>query len=415
MKSLMSILGVGALLLGGELGGVMAQTGTLIDLGSLLSGQKNLTTFYGLIQKYPQILLQLPSYQGVTILAPNDDAFNKIPYTSLNDAFKNNDADIITNVIEYHILQGTRLAASLVPGSPVFIPTLLTNTSYSNVTNGQRVENVEQAGDVVVFVSGEGNRCTLVQSDLMFTGGVVQIIDSLLIPPANLTSTTQSFNLTSFEGSLYSAQLSQNLTYTPNVTIFAPANSAFQALGPAISSMTSQQLATILDYHVLSNEVVYSPDLTNGSHFPTLQGGNITVMHVGNNVYINSAQLLTSDILIANGVLHVIDNVLNWASPNQQPNPNIPTQNAVFPSASVVTNLPFTSALPCTTSCSVSSSSSSRSGVSTAVTKGGATTSTAGSGSFTTSSSKAGAMAARETGFVGVGVMGLVGAAAMMI
>jgi hypothetical protein len=30
--------------------GTTAQTGTLVDLGSLLADQKNLTTFYGLIQ-----------------------------------------------------------------------------------------------------------------------------------------------------------------------------------------------------------------------------------------------------------------------------------------------------------------------------------------------------------------------------
>jgi hypothetical protein len=30
--------------------GANAQTGTLTDLGTLLAGQKNLTTFYGLIQ-----------------------------------------------------------------------------------------------------------------------------------------------------------------------------------------------------------------------------------------------------------------------------------------------------------------------------------------------------------------------------
>ena len=57
-------------------------------------------------------------------VAPNNDAFGKIPYTQLNSAFKNNDEAVITNVLEYHILQGTRVAAQLVPGTPVFIPTL---------------------------------------------------------------------------------------------------------------------------------------------------------------------------------------------------------------------------------------------------------------------------------------------------
>jgi hypothetical protein len=52
----------------------------------------------------------------------------------------------------------------LVPGTPVFIPTLLTSPEWSNVTGGQKVENVKQAGDVVVFVSGQGSRSTLVQA-----------------------------------------------------------------------------------------------------------------------------------------------------------------------------------------------------------------------------------------------------------
>ncbi len=95
------------------------------------------------------------------ILAPSNDAFAKIPYTVLNDAWSSNDADTITNVLEYHILQGTRMAESLVPGSPVFIPTLMTDPKWSNVTGGQIVENVKQAGNVVVFVSGQGSRSTL--------------------------------------------------------------------------------------------------------------------------------------------------------------------------------------------------------------------------------------------------------------
>ncbi|KAE8450265.1 hypothetical protein EG329_006693 [Mollisiaceae sp. DMI_Dod_QoI] len=394
--------------------GTNAQTGTISDLGSLLAGQKNLTTFYSLIQKYPEILLQLPSYSGVTILAPNNDAFNKIPYTQLNAAFANNDQDTITNVLEYHILQGTKVAAQLVPGTPVFLPTLLTSPEWTNVTGGQRVENVKQAGDVVVFVSGQGSRSTLTQADLMFTGGVVQVIDSLLIPPTALTNTTQAFNLTAFEGSLYeSNQLS---TFeAPNVTIFAPQNDAFQALGPAISGMTSDELATVMDYHLLSNQVTFSTSMTNGSKWLTQQGENITVLHSGNNVYINSAQLLTSDILIANGVLHVIDNVLNPQGPGAQPNPAIASQAPVFASASEANSLPFTSAIPCTSACPVTSTSGTGSVTSTA----GAKTSdaTAKTTSVKTSSSKAmGAALARETGFnKAAGLMVALGGAVMML
>lgn len=414
MKNWRSVATAAAILF---VAGTRAQTGTLVDLGSLLSEQKNLTTFYGLIQKYPQILLQLPSYQGVTILAPNNDAFDKIPYSPLNDAFKNNDEDVITNVLEYHLLQGTRMAADLVPGAPVFIPTLLTNPSYSNVTGGQNVENVKQAGDVVVFVSGQGSRSTLVQADLKFTGGVVQVIDSLLIPPTNLTDTVNAFNYTSFEGAAYAAGRIESLTYTPNVTIFAPSDAGFQALGPAITDMTSEQLASIIDYMTLPN-LVFSTGLTNDTKFMTKQGENITILHSGNNVYVNSAQLLTSDILIANGVLHVIDNVLNPQGPGAQPNPDIADQAPVFASASFVNSLPFTASIPCTANCPVSTTSTS-SGASSAT--GGSSSGTSkasvkATSTFSSSSSKGLAAAvARETGFGAAGLMVALGGAVLMI
>jgi transforming growth factor-beta-induced protein len=325
----------------------------------------------------------------------------------LNDAFKNNDQDTITNVLEYHILQGTRLAQQLIPGTPTFIPTLLTSPEWSNVTGGQRVENVEQAGDVVVFVSGQGSRSTLTQKDLSFTGGVVQVIDSLLIPPTNVTATTTAFNLTSFQGALYAGDRLPLDATTPNVTFFAPWNEAFQVLGPAISSMTSDEIATIMDYHTLP-QVVYSTGLTNGTKFLTAQGENITILHSGNNVYINSAQLLQSDILIANGVMHVIDNVLNPQGPDAQPNPVIASQAPVYPSASSVADLPFTSDIPCTTKCPVTTHASTTGGV-------GAKTTSTSTGVYTSSSKGIAAAVARETGFHAAGLMVALGGAVMLL
>lgn len=112
---------------------------------------------------------------GAQILAPNNDAFNKIPYTRLNEAFANNDQDTIVNVLEYHILQGKKMTAQLVPGTPAFFPTLLTSTKWANVSGGQNVQNVKQAGDMVIFVSGEGNRATLTQSVCICVQGLTVV------------------------------------------------------------------------------------------------------------------------------------------------------------------------------------------------------------------------------------------------
>jgi transforming growth factor-beta-induced protein len=81
-----------------------------------------------------------------------------------NDELMNNNEDVITNVLQYHMLQGKQMASKLNPGTPVPIPTLLTSSEYTNMTGGQVVQNVQQAGDVVVFVSGKGSRSTLIQA-----------------------------------------------------------------------------------------------------------------------------------------------------------------------------------------------------------------------------------------------------------
>jgi transforming growth factor-beta-induced protein len=292
----------------------------------------------------------------------------------------------------------------LVTGTPVFTPTLL--PSWTNITGGLQVEFVKQAGNVVSLVGGQGSRSTLVQGDLTFTGGVVQIIDALLVPPGNITITSQEYNFTAFEGALYAAGVLNTDLTTPDLTIFAPQNAAFQALGSAITSMSSSDLAKIMNFHTLSNQVIYSTNFTNNTVFTTVEGGKLTISRTGNNaVFVNSAQLVAPDIMIGNGVLHVIDNVLNPSS-SGTPVESLATQLPVFSSASSVTNLPFTSNLPVTTSSTSSSS----------VPTGTGTATPSSTTSVKSSSSKAlGVAIARETGLSAGFMVAIVGGAAMLI
>jgi uncharacterized surface protein with fasciclin (FAS1) repeats len=78
------------------------------------------------------------------VLAPSDEAFAK--YWNSNKA-ASNDTDHLEAVLTYHLLQGIHADVFLdVP--PQFIPTLLRNNSYTNVTGGQRVEAVSSGGRV---------------------------------------------------------------------------------------------------------------------------------------------------------------------------------------------------------------------------------------------------------------------------
>jgi len=129
------------------------------------------------------------------------------------------------------------------------------------------------------------------------------------------------------------------------VTIFCPNNDAFQKLAgtPGANNITDEQLAEILQYHVVQGAVGYSTTLSNDLKLPTLAGQELTItIDAEGAVFVNNARVINSDILIANGVLHVIDTVLNPAEANAVPNTEPSTDDS---SATLASAVPFTSGI----------------------------------------------------------------------
>lgn len=144
---------------------------------------------------------------------------------------------------------------------------------------------------------------------MSFSGGLVHIIDSFLIPPQNFLNTVSGFNLTAAGGAVVNASIDNYVDTQTDLTIFAPRNAAFQGIGSSLANISSQELAKILDYHIVngSNFVGYSSNLMNGTILKSLQGGNLTITVASNSIFVNSARVLQQDLLMSNGVLHVID------------------------------------------------------------------------------------------------------------
>ncbi|KAK1622097.1 fasciclin domain-containing protein [Colletotrichum phormii] len=327
------------------------------DLGSVLQSQSNLSTYYNLIKKYPEVILKLPNYDGVTIVAPSNSAFENIPGTQLNGIWNESDASIAVPILEYHILQGTVSTGALESGPSVLRSSLLLNKAWTNVTTGQNVLVNKQPGDVIVFTSSEGIRTTQVEGDIKFAGGLIQVVDNLMIPPARLKNTTDSFKLPAFLGALYAANLLPSVSEEKNVTIFAPRNEAFQRVAGSLNNLDKDALKKFLNYHVVPGRILASSDLKNGTNLTTLATEDIKVIRSGNNLFLNSAQIIQPDILVANGILHIIDNVLNPDAPSMTPNPSAVTQAPAYPESSA-SGLPFTTAIPCTVSCPVTTTAS---------------------------------------------------------
>lgn len=73
----------------------------------------------------------------------------------------------------------------------------------------------------------------------------------------------------------------------------------------------------------------------------TVGGGSVNITVENGAVFVNSARVIVPDVLVANGVVHVIDGVLNPDNTAATPNPT--TTTAAFSGASSATDVPFTS------------------------------------------------------------------------
>lgn len=144
--------------------------------------------------------------------------------------------------------------------------------------------------------------------DVNFTGGVIHIVDSVLMVPENVYDTAGAANLTALRGAANATDLLNTLNETPDITIFAPTNEAFNSVEDSLKNVAADELKKVLGYHVVVGTVGYSSILENGTTLETSSGGNLTVT-LGENgtVFVNSAKVVVPNVLVANGVVHVID------------------------------------------------------------------------------------------------------------
>jgi uncharacterized surface protein with fasciclin (FAS1) repeats len=94
-------------------------------------------------------------------------------------------------------------------------------------------------------------------------------------------------------------------------TVFAPTDDAFARLPAGVmDSISKEQLAQILTYHVIGDRVTSTMAAT-ASSAPTLQGSDIAISSMDGKIYINGITLVMSaDIEADNGIIHVIDSVI---------------------------------------------------------------------------------------------------------
>lgn len=144
-------------------------------------------------------------------------------------------------------------------------------------------------------------------------------------------------------GALEATNLTSTIDGASDITVFAPTNSAFEDIGSALATLTAEQATAILGYHVVNGTVAYSSLLSNTS-VTSMTGQPLNISITDGEVFVNSARVITADILVSGGVVHVIDSVLNPNS-TMAPNPDESDGVPVYPGASSGA-VPYTSGIP---------------------------------------------------------------------
>ncbi len=105
----------------------------------------------------------------LTVFAPTDEAFAKLPKGTLEELLKPENRDRLTSILTYHVVQGKIM---LVPQSPTTL-------------EGQSL-NLQLSGTFEV------NGAKVTTADIVASNGVIHIIDTVLIPQARKLTPVQS-------------------------------------------------------------------------------------------------------------------------------------------------------------------------------------------------------------------------------
>jgi transforming growth factor-beta-induced protein len=299
---------------------VMVNPSILPIVGTIVAPayfNKNFTVLTSAVLAADPSILELllsdgPSSNGLTLFAPTNDAFAAAGITSLPDQAT------LNAVLAYHVIDATIMSTDL----PI------TTTGAAPVMSlGGEFYLSNKGGDAGVFINGNTQ---VVGVDIEGSNGVVHVINRTLLPPSGtivdiavaLSTATEEPQFTQLVAALLrtvdqNPDLVAALSGEGSFTVFAPTDAAFVALlasndnWSSVDDIPLDVLTEVLLYHVIGTPRVFSSDLESGA--ATTLNGDITIDAAAGTIADTTtelANLIGTNVLATNGVIHVIDKVL---------------------------------------------------------------------------------------------------------
>jgi len=187
----------------------------------------------------------------------------------------------------------------------------MTLPTLSNFPQELQISVASRANQTVII---KVNDARIVGTNFRASNGVAHLLSSVILPPPLVSEAAKSTAMLSTFVEVIEVAGMQNVVNGDNVTVFAPVNDAFGAAlkGFLLLPNSSALLHGVLSYHIVPNGVYYTSRIPqNKTVLPSGNPGNpLTVERHGENITVNGATVFDSDVLAANGVVHLISALL---------------------------------------------------------------------------------------------------------
>ena len=256
----------------------------------------------------------LKMQRDVTVFAPTDEAFAKLPPGTLESLTEEQKLAIVSR----HFIPGVTILASDASG-PV------------ETFGGESINLSNKKG--VIGVAYKGNSISVVSPDVKASNGVIHVINEVILPGNVVDVATAAGNFTKLLKVLQELKvplpgrrfltLVDVLKMQREVTVFAPTDEAFAKLPEG--TLESLSLA-IVSRHFVPGVIFLKADVIGNVTVNTYGGETIEVFLddvvnpiTGQDVVISyegrQIKVVTTDVMASNGVIHVIDDVILPAAP----------------------------------------------------------------------------------------------------
>ena len=243
----------------------------------------------------------------LTVFAPTNAAFAALlTELGVTKAQLLADKPLLTAVLTYHVLPTRVFKASVPLGAPI-----------TTVEGGYF--KIDEVGSALVITDGRNRTSNITATDIKANNGIIHAVDKVLLPAdKNIVQTAQALpDFSILVEAVVAANLADTLSGVGPFTVFAPTNAAFASLLAELGVTKAQLLADtalltkVLTYHVVPG-LVLKAEVPVGAAITTVQGETFTVSAALaiTDRRARVSNIVATDVLTGNGVIHVVDKVI---------------------------------------------------------------------------------------------------------